>query len=585
MMNSRSRVSRSSFWAALVVVLGFVCAATGLADAGKKRVVVLDLDGPKGLKFQAELVKLLKKSHTVVSSDKWNGTAEELDAADISPKNIKKVARKLKIDGVIEGRVEKRRDEFILHLKLHSAGGDVVTSVDTKADSPKLEGRAARDIKEELIAAVDNLSGGGGGGGDDEDEPVAKKGSKKGGKKVAEAEEEEEEDKPAKKGFSKHFDEQRGGDKVAKKGEDEEEEDKPAKKGAKKTEDEDKPAKLAKKAEDEDKPSKKTKVVEDEDKLPPKKASKVVEDEDSLPPKKVAKTEDDDDRPRRGKKKVAAEDEDGNELAGEAPSVDRATALSPGERFVDAALGLSVTARRLTFKLKSGAIGSTPPDYRGRPVPGGMFDITVYPLAYGHKRADQLKNLGVNVLFDKAFGVKTKGRDAQKMIQTLDSSEQRFSLGLVYRYAFGRSPMAPTVLGTLSYGNQSFIVGPANTLGIPNVRYKMFEPGVGVRFPVTPKIVANLDAKIMAITNAGQIQSPSAYGTIDLVGYEGNLGVDYMILSNVFARAAFHTSLISMKFHGNGTLSNMRDNDPATVEVTGARDLFIGGFATVGYVY
>ena len=34
-------------------------------------------------------------------------------------------------------------------------------------------------------------------------------------------------------------------------------------------------------------------------------------------------------------------------------------------------LGLSVTARRLTFKLKSGAIGSTPPDYRGRPVPGG----------------------------------------------------------------------------------------------------------------------------------------------------------------------------------------------------------------------
>jgi hypothetical protein len=53
----------------------------------------------------------------------------------------------------------------------------------------------------------------------------------------------------------------------------------------------------------------------------------------------------------------------------------------------------------------------------------------------------------------------------------------------------------------------------------------------------------------------------------------------------VFARAAFRYETISLAFNGDGTQSNARDGDPMTIDVQGARDSYIGGFATVGFVY
>ena len=104
-MNSTSKASTSSAWVVLAVVLAVVAGAAGVAEAGKKRVVVLDFEGPKSAKFHDELVKLIKKTHTVISTDKWNGTAEEMDAADVSDKNVKKVAKRDPI--YIEGRAPR----------------------------------------------------------------------------------------------------------------------------------------------------------------------------------------------------------------------------------------------------------------------------------------------------------------------------------------------------------------------------------------------------------------------------------------------------------------------------------------------
>src|SRR5262249_3366004 len=120
MTSSRSIASRNS-----VVVLALAaCAALAMlgpsaaAAGGRKRVVVLAFEGPKAEKFHDDLVKLIKKTHTVVPAEKWSATAGELGAAAISDKNVKKVARKLKIDAVVEGRIEKRRDEYIIRIKL-----------------------------------------------------------------------------------------------------------------------------------------------------------------------------------------------------------------------------------------------------------------------------------------------------------------------------------------------------------------------------------------------------------------------------------------------------------------------------------
>ena len=556
MTNTRSRASRNSFWTALVVLYALV-GAGGVAEAGRKRVVVLDFEGPKGDKFHDDLVKLIKKTHTVVPTDKWNGTAEEMDASAVSEKNIKKVAKKLKIDAVVEGKIEKRRDEFIIRLKLHEGrSGELVgSSIDTKADGPRIDGRAQRDLKDELVDVIDNVESNHLGTSDDDVGPVAKKGAKKTNdedaddkpvKKAAKKTDEDDDDKPVKKGFSKHVDDERGNEKVEKK-------------GAKKTD-------------------------EDEDKLPAKKLAKKTEDEDKLPAKKLAKKtdEDDDGNDKRGKKKVASSDDEGNtEVDAEAgPSLDAAVALSPGERALDAVLGLSLTARRMAFTIRPGLL-MKPPNYRGTPVGGAMIDATVYPLAMGHKRADMLKNIGLNVMYDRVFKVNSK--DATGTV--FASTESRFGFGGVFRYAFGRAATAPVVIGSLGYSSQAFSITSGTTIGIPNVKYSIFEPGAGLRLPITAKIIAGLDAKLMVITSAGQIQDTTQYGTGSVLGFEGALGVDYLITPNIFARAAFRAETIGLNFKGTGTLSTMRDNDPTTKDVSGARDNYIGGMATVGYLY
>jgi TolB-like protein len=164
---------------------------TGVANAGRKRIVVLDFEGDKAEQFHEDVVRLIKKTHTVVSLDKWNGTAEEMSATKPTAPNIKKVAKKLKIDGVVSGTVEKRRDEYIVRIKLRSgASGELVGSqVNIKSESAKLDGTAARDLKDELIEVIGTLESnrdGGGGGGDEEEEKPKKSGF---GKKASDDEE------------------------------------------------------------------------------------------------------------------------------------------------------------------------------------------------------------------------------------------------------------------------------------------------------------------------------------------------------------------------------------------------------------
>ncbi len=606
----------------MLVVLCAVASAGGVAEAGRKRVVVLDFEGPKGGQFHDELVKLIKQTHTVVPTDKWNGTAEELDASAVSERNIKKVAKKLKIDAVVEGKIEKRRDAFIIRLKLHEGrSGELVgNAIDTKADGPRIDGRAQRDLKDELVGAIDNVETNHLSGGDDDDDakpsgkkaakkttddgddarPSGKKAAKKttddgddarpSGKKAAKKttddgddarpfgkkaakKTDDDDDKPVKKGFSKHSDDERGGDKVDKK-------------TAKKPDDDDKlPAKKGAKKPDDD----------DDDKPPAKKLAKKSKTDDDQPPSpkgakvgKASTSDDDADDPidtRAKKKKVASDDDDGGTAEAEVDAgapVGADTALSPGERALDAVIGMSLTARRMSFVFRSD-LTARPPGYRGGPVPGAMIDATVYPLAVGHKRKDFLKNLGLSLMYDRVIVVNSKDMTGK----VYASTESRFGVGAVFRYAFNRTATSPVVIGSLGYSNQAFTIASSGgtMIGIPNVQYSILEPGAGLRYPVTEKIIAGLDLKLMAITSTGQIQNADQYGSASVLGVEGALGVDYLITHNIFARAAFRFETIGYSFKGTGMLSNARDGNPATVDVAGARDTYIGGMATVGYLY
>lgn len=186
MTTSRSNTSknRSRALAFIAVLLVWV----GVADAGKKKVVVLDFKGPDAEKFHDDIVKLIEEDSKVISTDKWNGAAEEADGAGkFNTKIVKKVAKKVKADGVVWGKVKKDGDSYTLELKLRAGktGEQVGEKIEVTADSPKLKGKSKKKIKEELITAIDGLEPVGDGDGD-------------GDKTVAEAPKEPKEKDPPK---------------------------------------------------------------------------------------------------------------------------------------------------------------------------------------------------------------------------------------------------------------------------------------------------------------------------------------------------------------------------------------------------
>jgi len=555
MTSSRSKASTSRRW----LVLAFLLCTLGVAHADRRRVVVMPFDGEKAEKFHDAVVKLVKKSHSVIPVDKYTSTADDLSASKLNEKNVKKVSKKLKLDGVVTGTVEKRRDEYILRIKVRAGttGEFVGNVINTKADGPRLDGSAARDLKDELVDLIGNLDQNRGGGSDDEEKPKKKQ--------IEEEEEEEEEEKPTKKKPAKV------------------EEEKPTKK---------KPAKVEEEEEEEEKPkkggfNKKKFDTEEEEALRPKKAKtdEEEEEEDSpLPKEKKRKKGGDDEDGEEGEDDVASredgEDGEDGEVTEEADPKGKMTgaaAVSPGNRAVDAVVGLSFNARRMAFKFDAD-LANRPPGYKGVPAPGLFVDATIYPLAFGHSNSGMTKNFGVTFMYDKVLLINSKDPMGMK----LDTKAARYAVGAVFRYPFNNTATSPVIGAQFRYGRQNFTIGGA--ADIPNVNYTILDPGVFFRYPVTPKVVLNIDGAFMLITNTGAIQKSTEYGPATVSGFEGELGLDYMFTKALFARAAFRFETIGFTFKGGVNKSTNRDGDPEQ-DVAGARDTYFGGLATVGYLY
>jgi len=627
MTNSRSIASRSRLLAIAIAALAVLGAGRAAEAEGRKRVVVLDFEGPKGEKFHDDLVRLIKKTHTVVPTDKWNGAASQLDAGAVSDKNVKKVARKLKIDAVVEGRIEKRRDEFIIRIKLRAgrSGQLIGDSIDTKANGPRIDGRAQKDLRDELVGAIDNVESNHSAGdatSDDEDEAPARAAKKPAARPADDDEDkpaarkpkkpadDDEDERPARKGFSRRGgDDERGGDKTGKaKKPEADDDDKPVAKRAadKPADDEDKPVAkrpAARPADDEDKPVARKPVAADDDKLPPRKPARRLDD-DPPPPaaparKPVVAAADEDkpaarkparqaDEPRRAKaKKTATRDPDaeaeadadmGSPITGDA-------ARSPGERMLDAVVGMSLTVRHLTFAMTP-TLRATPPGYKGAGAPGAIVDLTVYPLALGHTRRDIYKDIGLEIMYDRVLKLTSRlnSRDpgGNGAGLSYNTEEAHWVVAPTIRHTFTGLPIEPTVLGSFGYARQRFnIIGDVD---LPDVKYTAFVPRVGLRLPIW-KLTFGADVQAMLITDTGPIQDNSQYGAAHMVGYEAAGSVDYRITPNIFARGSFRYEKISFTFKGSGLQSNARDGMPMTQDVTGATDLYVGGTLTVGYVF
>lgn len=593
MTSSRSRASTSKY-AAIVALLVVMMFGGARAEAGRKRLVVLEFEGPKAEKFQADVVNLLKKSNTVLAASKWEAAADEADAAKLTEKNVKKVAAKLKVDGVVEGKIEKRRDDYIVKLKLRGKDGDVVATVDTKAEASHLDGRALRDVKDELMPAVEGLkeNKGGKSGDDDADAADDDGGAKKANKKKK----------------TKKSDDDDGGDAVA----DDAGTGKKSGFGKKKKKDPDadaddgdapkEKAEVDKKKKKKDPPEDKKKPHDDDADSPlpaakePKetKKKKSADDDGEKPADDAQASDDGDDdgaaKKKAKKKKTAKVDEDGNAVDegsgdGDSGESDDAAKLSPGNRALDLVAGASFTARRMSFTY-SADLATPPPGYKGVPVGGFFVDGTLYPADLSHKRDDMLKNLGVTLMIDKVLKISSK-TIANGMTVTLPTSEMHYAVGATFRYPFGKGALAPVIGASLRYGGQSFTITPpaGTTVDLPpNVSYSIVDPSVFLKYPASDKITINAGLGFMAILASGDITSAANYGAGTATGFEGNLSLDYMLTKNLFVRAAFDFETIGFKFKGTGMMATGRDTDPDQ-DVFGARDSYIGGAVTLGYAY
>lgn len=540
MTSSRSISSKSR----LLVLVAALVLWVGTAHAGRKRVVVLDFEGPHAEKFHKDLVKLLKKDHTVISSDKWNGKAEEMGAGKVTEKNIKKVARKLKVDGVISGKIEKRRGDYIIRLKLRSgSSGEILgRSVQTKAEGPKLDSDARRDIKDELVPKIEELESNRGGGDDDD----------------------EGSDDDRRSGF--------GRERLMDDGDDDD--------------------RSSRRKDDDDDRKRDDDRKDDEDRK--------RNDDDE-----VADNSDDDGEGRRRKRhrkdadEETASSDDGGSIEESSDDVEEVSTdtelnLSPAHRAVDAVVGLSFTKRSLSFQYASD-LGKPPPGYRQKvPVAGAILDVTLYPMAFGHKKGKGLlEGLGIHVLYDQVLKINSRKKYADDMgmpaVADLKTSESRWAVGAVLRYPLGKGPKAIVVGGALTYGKQKFEVQQTlpndEATDIPNVNYTMISPTVFLQAPLIPKLAFVADASFHAVTDTGAMQTPAQYGASTVTGFEIGGGFDYRLTTNVFVRASVRYESIGFKFKGDPmSMTHTRDTDPEQ-DVTGAKDSYLGGTATVGYLY
>lgn len=166
-MSSRSNALASSWparalvrrCAGLLILAVVLSGAAGAADAAKKRIVVLEIGGPKGAKVQRGVVKLLKKEATVIGKKAYVAAAKQVEGYEPDADGVSKVARKLQAHGVITGKVSKRGRKYRLTLQIvEGRSGEVVGDGITVAlKRGRLNTAARRKLERELKAVLSDL--------------------------------------------------------------------------------------------------------------------------------------------------------------------------------------------------------------------------------------------------------------------------------------------------------------------------------------------------------------------------------------------------------------------------------------------
>jgi len=520
MTSSTSNTSKSSWLVVAILVLW-----TGLAFADHKRVVVLDFDGPKADKFHEDIVKALKKKdHTVVGTDKWNGAAEDLKATKLNKKNARKIAKKLKVDGIVTATIEKNDEGYVVHVKLRAgkSGAVVAEQIDLKSEGTKL---SKKEVNDQLVGAIEGLEDNGGDSAETPDTP--------GG--------DDDDSGPKHGGFSKTHDT-----------------------GASAT--------------DDPPPKKNHDKDPDKDKKDPDTAEANPKPHHKHP-KPVAAG--DDDGSGNSDSVTAHADEPalptGDEILLPA---NRAVDFGIGMSFTARHLGFSSSPKLGTpppeykegLPVAGGVMDATVYPFAITHKSTGILNDLGIEVMY-----DKV----IDISSKKGYVDPTT---MTQMTASLNTDEAHFEVGAVFRYPLSND-LVPGF--KLMYSNQQFLIDQmlpdGSATGVPDVQYSAVEPHVFVHYSATPSITINADGGFMFLVKTGDITADgTGYGGAKDLGFEFTGGLDYNLTKAIFARALFHLDEYSLTFKGDA--NSLSDSSGMKV-VDGAKDYYYGGSIQIGYAY
>ncbi|TMQ15083.1 MAG: hypothetical protein E6J91_13890 [Deltaproteobacteria bacterium] len=519
----------------LPIVISVVCVAipAQLLARPKPKIAVAPLAGDSGNKVADAVVEALAgKDFSVLGPKEVGREITRLGLPDeLDTRSARKLASKLGVVAVIDGKVGKAGGKRSLHLEVHRRGKpDAGFTVEFKSTTSK---GFRRGIHDEISK---KLEGTGAAEPADDDEPAT----------VAEGDRKR---KPA--------------------DDDSERKRKPADDGDRKRKlsDDDSARRARRKTADDDGDRKRKPADEDGD--------------------RKRKTADDDGAARRPKKparRVAATDDDGDDTAAvrkrRKGSSDDDAAPQIAARV---AAGASVAQRALSWDLRSGFTAPQAPPRVLTTAGGGRFDGEIYPLALADP-GSSLAGLGIAAAYDKTFGLSIKVPNTQV---SAPINQSHYAIGARYRFTVGG---ATSIAIGLDYARRKYAAergGLGNTtLDAPDVDYAAVSPVAAVRVPVTGSIAVFGGADGLLILDAGAIEKSTSYGSAKVYGLEGAAGVDIAVTPQIAVRVALEYSQIMFSFTPKGsTMANNRDTDPTTLDVNGATDRSMGIAATLGFTY
>jgi TolB-like protein len=312
-------------------------------------------------------------------------------------------------------------------------------------------------------------------------------------------------------------------------------------------------------------------------------AKKSDDDEDR--PKKKDRDDDSDDKPKKKKRVGKAGDDDDDTEVEEVTTVKPSSGHSASHDAIRVDFGVSLLSRTLTFNSRS--FEQAPKGYKNSPVPGGRLDAELFPFAIS-KPTSAAAGLGIAGTYDQTFGLNLQST-AQPGTK-FPATEKHYDIGVRYRIAFGSKVSSPSLTLAAGYGHWMFKVNRSalmqgNVIDLPDVDYAGYTPGLMFRIPIGGTVALLFGGSALLVTTTGGIQTPAQYGQAKVTAGSGMFGLDIVFSNRYALRLAAEAAQMGFAFTGGAEMTNNRDGDPATKDVGGAADRYIGGAFTFGVLY